>query len=816
MSQYRLVGTSQAPKDLRAKVTGRSKYAEDFRADGMIFTKLLLSPVPRGIVRSIDPSRALAMPGVHIVLTGADFPPVEGNQEPLLATEIRYQGQPIGVVAADTETLAAEAVAALQADIERLPFALDPMESLIEGGPNARDGGNVPGGGDGTMGEVKWTREQMARFQGTSFPAEDLPGLTQENASLFVRGIEEPTLDDFNAVMARSAVIVEEPVYHQTQNHHPMEPRSSMAYWQGGQCYLHCSTQSAARTHAGMANRIGIERDQLTLIAEYCGGGFGSKIGGNLLDPLPAEISRRLNGRPVMMRITRDEETFIGRARSGMAGWVKVGFRADGKVLAMDWVMVGDSGPHGARGDWNGAVSTVDLALQPEARRARTLAISTNTPPRSAQRGPGGAQGVTIITSALERGARELGVDRADMMYVNAPSGRAVYGDNATEVTSSFAKEAVLLTRERFNWDEKRLLSGQRNGSKVTGVGLALSPFSAGSRGMDALLIIRPDGSLTIHSGVGNLGTHSVFDTAMSAAEALNHPWDEVEVVWGNTSRGLPWASSQSGSQTTHAHTRSNWAAGQAAKTRLQEIAARDLGGSPDDYDVGNGRVFRVGSPGTAMTFARAAERAIQLGGAYDGHELPESLNEMTVATVQNHLVGQGLVVAATDEYGGNGSLRSSVVAMAVIELDVETGMIEVKDLVAVADCGTVLNPRSLYAQMSGGVLQGMSQARFEKWGYDRTWGVNANKRFHTVKPISLLDTPDVMAWDAVNIADPETPVGSRGIGEPPVGAGGGVIVSAVYDALGKAINRTPLTPDVILNALEERAPGYTLLQTHV
>jgi CO/xanthine dehydrogenase Mo-binding subunit len=655
----------------------------------------------------------------------------------------------------------------------------------------------------------------MARFLGTSFPTEDLPGLANEDASLFVRGIEDPTGADFDAVMARSAVIVEETVLHQCQTHHPLESRSAMSYWQNGTCYVHCSVQSAARVAASYANRLGLEPENFVMISEFCGGAFGSKIGGSLTDMIPAELSRRIN-RPVMMRVTRDEETYFGRARSGMQGWVKMGFREDGKLLAMDLVLVQDAGPFGAPGDVGGAVSTADLALQPEARRARTISISTNTPPRAAQRGPGGAQIIPMLTTALERGARELGVDRVDMMYLNAPEGRAVYGNNASEVTSSFAKEAVLLGRERFNWDEKKLLSGQRNGSKVTGVGVALSPYSAGSRGMDGLLIIRPDGKVTIHSGVGNLGTHSVFDTAMAAVEVLGVPWDEVDVVWGNSSLGLAWASSQSGSQTTHAHTRANFATGQDAKQKLQEIAARDLGGTPANYDVGNGRVFRVGSPSTGMTFAQAAQRAIQLGGRYDGHELSEDLNEMTVRTIQTHLVGQGLVAAARDNYGGDGALRSTVVSFAVIELDTETGMFDIKEMLSVADVGTVLNPRNLNAQMGGGVLQGMSHARFEKWGFDRQWGVNQNKRFYTVKPFSILDVPEEMTYAAVDIADPETPVGSRGVGEPPVGAGAGVIVSAVYDAVGKAINRTPLTPDRILNALEDADPGYTLLQTNI
>jgi len=374
----------------------------------------------------------------------------------------------------------------------------------------------------------------------------------------------------------------------------------------------------------------------------------------------------------------------------------------------------------------------------------------------------------------------------------------------------------VQMGRELFNWDEKKLLSGQVNGSKVTGVGIAISSYSAGSSGFDGMLIIRPDGKLTIHSGPGNLGTHSVFDTCMAAAEVLDVPWDDVEVVWGDSSLGLPWSASQGGSQTTHAHTRANLAAGQDAKRKLQEIAARDLGGEPENYDVGGGRVFRMGSPSVGMTFGQAAQRAIELGGQYDGHELPESLDEMTVRAVQDHLTGQGLVAAATDEFSHNGATRSTVVAFSVVEVDTETGDFEVKELVAIADCGTVLHPRSLKAQVGGGLLQGMSQARFEHWAYDLRWGVNQNKRFHTAKPITIMNAPLEYQFAAVDIPDRENPVGSRGIGEPPVGAGAAVVLSAVYDAIGVYINRTPISSDKILNALEGGATGYTTLQTHV
>jgi CO/xanthine dehydrogenase Mo-binding subunit len=172
---------------------------------------------------------------------------------------------------------------------------------------------------------------------------------------------------------------------------------------------------------------------------------------------------------------------------------------------------------------------------------------------------------------------------------------------------------------------------------------------------------------------------------------------------------------------------------------------------------------------------------------------------------------------AARDSYPHEGATWSFVVAFCRVEVDHETGMVEVKEYLATTDCGIVLNPRSLAAQLHGGGVQGMSVARFETWAFDTRWGVNSNKRFYTAKPVTILDVPLEMEWGAVNRPDPQTPVGAKGIGEPPIGAGAAAVISAITPAMGGMyLNRTPLTPDRILNALEGRRPRYGPLHTHV
>ncbi|MFQ5537909.1 MAG: xanthine dehydrogenase family protein molybdopterin-binding subunit [Gemmatimonadota bacterium] len=794
----RLIGKDISPPDLRAKVTGRARYAEDFRAEGMVFAKLLLSPMPHARVRRIDASRALAMGGVIDILTADDVPPREPPREPLLSNEPLYEGAPILAVAAVDEETAAAAVEAIRVDLEPLPFVLDPLDSLKPGGPDAWAEGNVFLGRDGWK-RVKWTEADFAVAEEGRLP-EGEP-------------VVEWSRGNVDEGFGAADVVVDRTIVHQSVTHHPMEPRSTMAYWQNGRLFCHTSTQSTARTRVALAGALEMDPEDVVLIAEYCGGGFGSKIAGTTHMLVPALFSRKI-GRPVMMRVTRYEETYIGRARPGFQGRVRLGMKKDGKVTALDLYLVQESGPHGA-GDYNTAGMIAHLTYQPDHMRFRAVPVLTNTPPKSAQRGPGGAQIIAMLEPVLDEAARLAGVDRLQVRLRNAPGPDVTFGPRDTRLTSVHAREALEKGARLFGWEEKAALSGTRRGSRVTGVGIGLSPYTAGSRGFDGLLVIRPDGRLYVHQGIGNLGTHSVADTARAAADVLGYSWDQVEIIWGDTSRQLPWSSVQAGSQTTHAHTRANRAAAEDALEKIRAIAAAALGGRPRDYRVEGGRVFRRGSPSTGMTLGQVARRAIRLGGRFDGHELPEDIHAVTAAAA-GHLAGQGLMGVARDNYGGDGAIYSWVAGFARVEVDTETGVIHLLEYTGVTDCGTVLHPRSLGAQVFGGSIQGMGMAMSQRWVFDPKWGVPFAKRLYTARPPGILDIPSELKWDAVGIPDPQTPVGSKGIGEPPVGAGAAAVACAVADALGgRYLGRTPLTPDLILAKLEGRRT-YGPLQQHV
>jgi CO/xanthine dehydrogenase Mo-binding subunit len=827
----KLVGQNYTTPDLVAKVTGKAKYAEDFRAEGMLFAKLLLSPMPHARVTRIDTSAALAMPGVKAILTADELPApadtvtdlgqtIRANQkgERALTNEPLYEGEPILAVAAVDEDTAAEAIEKIQIDFEPLPFVVDPLVSLRPDGANARLEGNLwgrppapptPAGSPppppAPLGiqELKWTESDFAEYAEGRLPMGKVP--------------DEWTYGDLEAGFKNAALVLDESFVTPNTYHQTLEPRTTMAYWQNGKLHIHSGTQSTVQTVASISRWLNLDAAQIVFISEYTGGGFGSKATGVITCMIPALLSKKANA-PVMMRISREEEQSIGGIRPALHGRVKAGFDKNGRITALDMFVVSETGPYEASGDGGQAGRIVSLMYQPLAMRSRWVTILTNTPPRRAQSQPGGLQGIMIVEPVLAKAGRKLGVDQVALRRINAPEGKAPVGPaNARGqrpyCTSAFVKQALDRGAELFKWNERLAQSGKRQGSKVRGVGVAVSTFVAGSTGFDGLFVIKPDGQMHIQSGVGNLGTESMSDVHRVAAEMMGMPWEKCVLNWGDTSKNLPWTCVSGGSQTTHAMTRAAHAAATDAIKKAKEIAARTLGGRPDDYTVAN---ERVSGNGRSMTMAQVAQKAIELGGVYDGHELPKDINKYTVASA-TALAGQGLMGVARDSYPRDGGSYSFVAGFAEVEVDVETGHYKLVDYLAVADVGTVIHPNALGGQVLGRSVLGIGHAIGQKTVYDQHYGVALTKRFYQSRPPTILDLPTKMTWDALNIPDPETPVGARGIGEPPVGAGACAVMNAIAAAVGDEVfRRAPVTLDAILTSLEAGRPVLEPLTAHI
>ncbi|HSM41595.1 MAG TPA: molybdopterin cofactor-binding domain-containing protein, partial [Afifellaceae bacterium] len=677
------------------------------------------------------------------------------------------------------------------------------LESLKPDGVNALGEGNVAGRGVDFQ-EIKWTGKDFA--------------LAGDDRLPMGKPAVEWGFGDLDAGFKAAKVVIEESFVHASNAHHAMEPRSAAAYWDGGKCHVWGSTQSTSFAQPGLANLIGIEPSDLVFVAEYCGGGFGGKGGAYPLMALPALMSKKLGGRPCLLRVSRPEEYHNGYARAGFQGWAKMGFAENGKLLAVDIYVVQDLGNTNGFWDFNNVASSAIIVFQPESIRFRAVPVLTNTVPKGAQRGPGENQAANMFEPLLDKAARELGIDRLDLRLANAPGngGEGVfYGEKRGPVTSAYLKEALEKGAERFNWAERSKKSGTRNGSKVLGYGIGQAYHTAGSSGFDGLVRITPDGILHVHTGVGNLGTFSYASTSRVAAEVLGYDWDRVVIERGGTNKHIPWNLGQFGSNTNFTMTRTNYVAAMDAKAKLQEIAAAELGGAPEDYELADERVVKSADKSVGLSFAEAAQKAIDMGGKFAGKELPEDINPMTKASA-TAISGTGLIGVAKDNLPKDGTVPALSASFVEIELDLETGKWEILDYLAVADCGTVIHPQGLAAQVRGGAVMGFGLATSERHVYDPAYGRPNAVSLHEAKPKSYLDVPVKMDWDAVDLPDHGNPMGMKGIGEPLEGSASSALICAISDALGGHLfNRTPVVTDMIINAASGQPQSHKPLATN-
>src|SRR5690606_8697712 len=290
--------------------------------------------------------------------------------------------------------------------------------------------------------------------------------------------------------------------------------------------------------------------------------------------------------------------------------------------------------------------------------------------------------------------------------------------------------------------------------------------------------------------------------------------WENCVVERGDSRNHLPWNLGQFGSNTSFTMTRTNYVAAMDAMEKLLEIAAISMGGTPDQYDIGEERVFLRDDPSQFLTYAAAAQRAIELGGRYSGQVPPEGINAMTAASVAG-IAGTGLIGVARDPFQRAGTVPALAAGFVMIELDRDTGRYEILDYLGVADCGTVLHPQGLAAQIKSAAIMGFGLAGFERHIFDPQNGLPANVGLWQNKPPTIMDIGGHMDWAAVEIPDPQNPVGAKGVGEPIQGCAAAALLCAISNAMdGHLFNRCPVTSDMIVNVAKGTGQSAGVLQT--
>ena len=724
-----VVGKRTPRLDARAKATGSARYAIDVRLPGMLYGKILRSPHAAAVVRALDLSAVRRMPGVK-----AAIPIVQVGEK------VRFAGQEIAAVAAETPERAIDAVGAIRVTYEPQRFVVDPQEARKPGAPLVFEGKVET---KTSAGDAPGARKPLPRKGNVQGP----------------RSFEKGNIEEG---FRQADAIVEGTYVTQVQTHTALETHGLVARWDGDELTVWASTQGIFSVRDELAQTLNVPASKVHVITEYMGGGFGAKFGARVEGVTAAKLAREA-GAPVKLFLDRKEEHLATGNRPSSIQWIKAGATKEGKLTALHLVVHGTGGTNGGTGT-SGPLKNIYAC---DNVKTEEYDVFTNAGPSAAMRAPGHPQGSFALEATMDELAAKLGVDPLELRLKNDPS--------------EVRREELRIGAERIGWKS----SGERRGDsgspirRGTGMGAAVW-YNTGGTGPKATVTIHRDGSAEVIHGVQDLGTGSRTMVGIVAAEELGVPLASVAVRIGDTR--MPYGPASGGSTTTPSSAPTIRAAAHDAKRKLAALLAREWSVDPARVEFSDG-VFSV--PGDSQKAAPWKQACAKL---------PEEGISATAERAENHADAWKRFTAGAQ--------------FAEVEVDTETGIVSVKKVVAVHDCGLVVNALTTESQIQGGVIQGISYALYENRVLDGATGRMVNPNVEQYKIAGSLDVPEIEVivlpvWDGVNNTH------SVGIGEPATVPTAGAIANAVSRAIGARIRRLPITPESVLEALEEaRAKG--------
>ncbi len=697
-SESRLIGKRIPRLSGKDKVTGKAKYTFDINRPGLLYGRILRSEVARANVVDLDLSEAEAMPGVKAVL-----PLVE------VGRQIRYQGQEIAAVAAETDDIAKDAIRRIRVDLEELPFVVTEEDAMAENAPQIRD---------------DWAGNQSE------------PNVREEG--------------DINAGFEQAAVEVEATYHTPVQTHVCLETHGHVAEWEDDEnLTVWASTQGVFGVRNDLAGHFNLPANQVRVITEHMGGGFGSKFGPGVEGRTAANLARA-TGRPVKLMLTRKAEHLVAGNRPSMTQHVRAGATSDGRIIAYD--MKG----YGTGGISSGAGFQAPYVYHVPNRRTERRNVAVNVGNQRAMRAPGHPQGAFAMDSLMDELAEKLGMNPLEFRRINDPS----------EVRQA----QYTLGAQEIGWHRRNSVPGSGTAVKKRGIGVGSGQWGGGGGdGTQARVTINADGTVEAVTGTQDIGTGVRTAIAIIVAEELGLDPTDVMVKVGDSGPGLPSGGS-GGSQTTASVAPVIKTAAAAAKQKLFERVAPQLEASVEDLRVGNRTIYVVSDRTKTIKWELATGQlgmeSISEGGHWD-----RELRQGGVAGTQ----------------------------FAEVEVDTETGAIRLIKIVAVQDCGLAINRLTTESQINGGVIMGLGQALLEERFMDPQTGRMLNANLEDYKVPGTFEIPEIKSI----VFDTHRKV--TGVGEPPCIPTLGAIANAVYNAIGVRIRELPITPDKILTALAEK-----------
>jgi 4-hydroxybenzoyl-CoA reductase subunit alpha len=757
-TDFSIIGKRMAMTDARAKVTGLGKYADDLSVSGMLIGKFLHSPHAHARIRSIDTSRAEALPGVKAVATGRDAQipygilPIGHDERVFALDKARYIGDNVAAVAATSAEIAEHALDLIRVDFEPLQAYFDPEVSMKSAN--------------------NWIHETKPN------------NIEKEYHHVF---------GDPEKGFQQADFVAEHRYYAGEVNHAAMEPHATLAIWEPeGKLVVYSSTQVPYYLHRTVSEVCEMPMSQIRIIKPLVGGGFGGKS-----EVIPIEVAAcvlaKKATRPVKMLYTREEVFYAHRGRPITIVDLKVGITREGKISAVQARVVQDGGAYCGYGPVTVLYSGALLGAIYDISNVRYdgFRVLTNKPACGAMRGHGTVNVRFAFEAMLDELAHEAKLDPADVRrrnLLNAPCVTA----NGLRVTSYGLPECIEKVVERSGWGEKR---GRLPYGK--GIGIACSHYVSGAANpiirsnmphTTVNLKIDRDAGVTIFTGASEIGQGSDTIQVQIVAEVLGIRPERVNLVAADTEL----TPIDLGSYSSRVTFMAGNACLEAAKNMRDQILAavgEKFACKSSELEARDESIFKKDDPRLRVSFDEAVALAMEFCDAL--------VSRGTYAPPEQARGGKfkGAGVGPSPSY-------SYSAQVAEVTVDPETGRVRVEKIVAAHDCGRALNPLTVEGQIEGSVYMGFGQALQE----DMVWenGRLMNPSLLEYRIPSTLENPEIESI-IVESEDPEGPFGAKEAGEGSLAATIPAIANAIYDAVGVRINSIPITPDKVLAALREK-----------
>ena len=764
MDEFSVIGKRNLKYDWFSKLTGSARYTDDLKLPRMIYGRLLRSPYPHARILHIDVSRAEALPGVCAVVTGNELPvrygilPSSQDETALAIDKVRYVGEAVAAVSAVDEWIAEEACNLIEVIYE-------PLQPIM-------------------------TIDDALDPDGEKIHAWNDKDNIHKDVELAFGDVEEG-FDEADYVR-------EDEFWFEGNTHVPMENHAVLANFEpNGRLTVWSSTQTPHYLHRELAKALELPPSRIRVIVPPVGGGFGGKSEAFSHEVVAPVLSRK-SGRPVLIGLSREEVFYCHRGRHPVKMWVKTGVKRDGSITAMHFKSILDGGAYGSYGVattyYTGALNTLPYNMP--RYRFEGKRVFTNKPPCGPKRGHGTVQPRFAIECQLDKIAEALDLDPADMRMRNAvqPNSWTV---NHLRVTSCGLKEAIDTAVDRSSWREKRraLPAGK-------GLGLAGSVYLSGA-GLPiywnplphsgAQIKVDRSGGVTVYCGTSDIGQDSDSMLAYVVAEELGVDVADVRLVTGDTDLAPVDLGSYSSRVTFMAGNAAKQAA-EKLKRQLFEAAADAMSVPEDKLAAAGGIIYFVEDTSKQVRFAQAAQYAEKMFGTLGA----------TGSYTPPKLVGKykGAGVGPSPAY-------TFTCCVAEVEVDRETGILEVKKLTVGHDLGRAINPVVCEGQIEGGMYMGYGEAVVEEQVFRK--GLHKQPSLLEYKIPTSLDMPELEAH-IIETVDPEGPFGAKEVGQGPLAPVIPAIANAVYDAIGIRFDSTPITADKIMRALETKRKGAASL----